>query len=511
MLFTKEIDVLAIFKTWLTLNVYDAAIRIDNYSFIRNVRGLPNKTKATNHTTNKMKNFKKSHRSYMQGGGVIVYFRNCFKAKLLAKSDIKTINETEFIILELLSDTNQRFLVAAVYRRPKGLVLNSFFSILFKFQHLNSNVIVLGDLNSDLLCNPDAQHYYYTRSLKKLINDYGFHNVPFGASHHHTAHGTWLDVILVDDRDKLQHVEKSQTPFINNHDYQIIDYKSSGISKIKKIIRARDFCGFDSELFKVKLHAQLALSTFSSNINIDPNSLLDTLTTHATTLLDTYAPLTNRKIRAENAPWMDESLRDRCKSRDKIYKRANALKNNLLLKKYRLLRKVLKNDIKAAREKFSASKLNGISDPKKKWAMLNRIGAVNDRKPSSPLDTFSASELNAFYASSVATAHPPCSKDELDAILSIPLDNSKPIFHIEKLSYDEVLKTAFLALPNAKGKSVDGLPLTHFRDTLCVMSRFMTDIYNTSLATAVYPDTWKSSLYLSTRLLSLFHHPIPDP
>ena len=55
----------------------------------------------------------------------------------------------------------------------------------------------------------------------------------------------------------------------------------------------------------------------------------------------------------------------------------------------------------------------------KKWALLNKMGAVGKRS-SSPLEKFAVNELNLHYAS-VATVHPLCSTVELAHILDIPL------------------------------------------------------------------------------------------
>ena len=97
----------------------------------------------------------------MQGGGVLIYIRSGILFKVLAKSQLAHVNETEFIILELTTENGQRILVAAIYRRPKGLVLNSFFKLLYKYYHLYSNVVLLGDVNSDLLSSD-----FYSDSLK---------------------------------------------------------------------------------------------------------------------------------------------------------------------------------------------------------------------------------------------------------------------------------------------------------------------------------------------------------
>ena len=214
----------------------------------------------------------------MQGGGVLVYARSGILCKVLAKSKLEHVNETEFIILELTVENGQRFLVAAVYRRPKGNVLNSLFAIFYKYVHLYSNVILLGDLNSDLLCTCSSSNYFYTESLKNLIYEHGLVNVPFGATHHATTTGTWLDVVLIDSVDKLLAFIKSDATFILNHDYLIVDYKleSHAFNAFRK---------FDSDFFASQLRSQIEASPSYAQSLRDPNLLLEQFQTAAIRLV----------------------------------------------------------------------------------------------------------------------------------------------------------------------------------------------------------------------------------
>ena len=359
----------------------------------------------------------------MQGGGVLIYVRSGILFKVLAKSQLTHVNETEFIILELTLENGQRILVAAVYRRPKGLVLNSFFNLLYKYYHLYSNVILLGDLNSDLLGTD-----FYSESLKNLINDYGLHNVPFGATHHATSAGTWLDITLVDSADKLLSFEKSTVPFICNHDYLIIDYKLEPFIFNKRSVCTRDFRKFDSDSFRCQLKSQIELSSFSTYTSKDPNLMLEQFQTISLRLLDEQGPFRNRTIKKSPAPWFNSSLRLRCKERDILYNKAKRMASAPLMHRYKLIRKQLKCDIRLARETFFSNKLRDTDDMSKKWALLNKMGAVGKRS-SSPLEKFTANELNLHYAS-VATVHPLCSTIELAHILDTPRNLNEPVFEM---------------------------------------------------------------------------------
>lgn len=174
--------------------------------------------------------------------------------------------------------------------------------------------------------------------------------------------------------------------------------------------------------------------------------------------------------------------------------RAKRNNSQSLLKHYKTLRKKLKTDIESARQKFFSNKFHDLKDPAKQWGLLSKLGAVAARH-TSPLDTFPPATLNSHYAS-VATAHPLCSQTDLDLILRIPLNDNFPIFDIQPFSNVEVLQATTAALTKASGRSVDDLSLHYFKHNLPLVSKFMTDIYNTSLITGIYPDIWKKAIVI---------------
>lgn len=468
LLIEKKIDVLSICETWLTPDLDDNIVQIPGYLMVRNDRGLESSKK----------------RAYVQGGGVAFYIRIGINYKLLQRSHIKEIDETEYIILELSTENDERFLVSTVYRRPQGHVLGEFFIALLQFMPFYSNVIVLGDFNSNLL---DPSNYYGTH-LKTLIDEYSFFLIPSGASHHTNFSDTWLDLILVNNEDKLVNFEKSPVPFICGHDYIIADFQLRNPDPVKETRRYRDFRNFDPAIFIDKMKSINGLANSPNNWD------LDTFRTSALQVLDELAPFIERPLRKRAAPWFNANLRAECKARDKLYRIARRLRSLTLLKTYRLIRKKLKIKIKLAREKFISDKLALITDHAKKWQFLSKLGITKPRK-NSPLSSFDANELNKFYVS-IATFHPLCTADELKEILTIPLNNSLPVFRFALFENFEVLQTATDYLGKAKGCSSDNLSLIYFKDVLGFVMNAMTDIYNCSLQNGIYPDDWKKSLII---------------
>ena len=174
-----------------------------------------------------------------------------------------------------------------------------------------------------------------------MIHEYGLYNVYFGATHHTTCTGTWLDVVLIDSIDKLLASEKSKVPFICNHDYLIVDYKLEPLVFNKRSGCTRDFRKFDSDFFSSQLKLQIESTSFSTFVLKDPNLLLEEFQSIALRLLDEQAPFSERTIKKNPAPWFNTALRLRCRERDKLYNKAKRMASVPLLSKYKLLRKRL--------------------------------------------------------------------------------------------------------------------------------------------------------------------------
>ena len=161
LLYERNIDVISIAESWLTPDHDSSHFSIPNYDLLRNDRGLKSIT---------------GKRKYMQAGGVACYIRSDIRYEVLEAPQITDFNETEFMLISL--ELEQRLLLASVYRRPKGNVLNEFFIMLQIYTHLYNNIIIAGDLNSDLL---DCNNYYGTHLMNHIYEN-SLYLVPFNAA-----------------------------------------------------------------------------------------------------------------------------------------------------------------------------------------------------------------------------------------------------------------------------------------------------------------------------------------
>ena len=82
--------IIAISEMCLDPDFPTSHVQIDDYNLVRNDRGLKNKTKTR----------------YMQAGGVAYYIHRSLISQVLCMSEISSITETEFIVVEELRYLN---------------------------------------------------------------------------------------------------------------------------------------------------------------------------------------------------------------------------------------------------------------------------------------------------------------------------------------------------------------------------------------------------------------------
>lgn len=248
---------------------------------------------------------------------------------------------------------------------------------------------------------------------------------------------------------------------------------------------SRDFRRFSPDVFSKSLTAQLHAQLPAI---YDVNVALQCFQKLAIQLLDNLAPFTKRKMRSRPLPWFTKELKDKCKQRDRFYKRVKFKKNQPIFKVFQSVDSRLKREIDMARDVYISQ---NSTDGTKTWALLRKFGLVR-RNLKSPLHLFSKSDLFEYY-SSVTCSHPPCSDATLNDIL-VDMAESQSLFNFTPVTRIEVYQTIRACTPIANSRICDGLSLEYFKDSLSAILPFLTDLFNLSISTCIYPDIWKESL-----------------
>lgn len=464
----KKPDIIILVETWLKPSLDNSICSLDDYTIIRRDRVLKHPDTDC----------------YIKGGGVACLVHKSLKVKVLYISTSYHLNQPEFLIVNITLITGSQLLLSCIYRRPKELFLTEYFDIFYKLAPNFNNMIIAGDLNCNLL-----QYTYTANHLRDFITEASLYCVPYGATFHKNNCDSWLDVILLDSASKLVSYVKSDSPYIDGHDYLFCQYDLNYLKPAPKIITYRNLRSCDHQALSTSLMNSLRVEN-SVLENSDPNNSLSIFKTEVLSSLDLHAPLLTRKVSRRSNPWFTKELKAKCKERDEIYKRAKRNQDHTLLALFKLKRKELKVEVNYLREEFLKTALSNLPYGSTVWSKLEHLGLIKSNS-SSPLNFFDALELNEYYAENVRK-HLPCCIDFVNSLAVNYTRQVDCLFNWSKIDIVDVTNALHLTLSKSRGKSPDGLELRWLKDHLPQILLFLVALFNRSLDTGIIPDIWKT-------------------
>ncbi|XP_024892122.1 uncharacterized protein LOC112467653 [Temnothorax curvispinosus] len=437
------------------------------------------------------------------GGGVACYIHHSLKARLIATSAATHINAPEFLMIEIRLPCNETVLFASVYRRPKGFLLHDFAQALTNVSHLYKNIIIGGDLNCNLLTNSFEANF-----LRDLMSGLSMSIIQSDATYHTATSDSWLDVLAVDDCEKVLRFYKSECPFIAGHD--LIELSLSLGTKLvaERTMLRRCYRAIDADEFLDHLQsliespevlACVSAASDCGNVRCDQSSasLVDRFcSVLSETVLNTLDVVAPERVFIINKPpvrWLTSDLKSRIRIRNQVYKRAKRSNSILGYFLYRQFCNQLNLDIKRAKSEFQFNSLKTITDPAKLWRELARLGLVKSSSVS-PLHYFTPSQLNAHYVS-VSDAHSPCLyEDFISAIARVTCPSERPEFAFSAITPLTIFQLISARPLHSYAAGVNGIPLYILRLAWPVISSCLTALFNYSLEQSSFPSQWKRAL-----------------
>ncbi|XP_036147301.1 uncharacterized protein LOC118647146 [Monomorium pharaonis] len=457
---------ISVSETWLNVSISDDLVAIDGYFLIRN------------------------DRIGRMGGGVACYVHKSLGASIVAMSDSGHVNDPEYLIIDIRLLHNDSVLFASIYRRPKGCFLHDFVTSLTSFSHLYKNIIIGGNLNCNLLTNQVEASY-----LRDLMYSLSLHIVHSDATFHTATSDSWLDVLIVNDRDKISSFSKSLCPFIAGHDLLSLSFSIKTFISTERSILRRCYRRIDNSEFLELLNVNVEKVSATCNILSDGaivNESCETLSNVLCNALDVCAPARAFVIRRPPARWLTDDLKCRLRARNSMYKQAKSSSSLLGYLRYRHFRNQLNSDIKHAKSEFLADSLDNIDDPAKLWRELARLGLVKSTL-ASPLHFFTLSQLNSYYVS-VSFDLPLSHSDLSSAISSFTCPPIRPEFSFSPITSSMIYKLIVASPLHSYASGVDGIPPFILRIAWPCISSWLTELFNNSLKFSSFPTAWKRAL-----------------
>ena len=236
--------------------------------------------------------------------------------------------------------------------------MNNISKELDKFLLRYENFLLLGDFNSSI-SEKEMQEFCDMYSLVNLIKEPTCFKNPNNPSS--------IDVMLTNRKDSFQNSMAIETGLSDHHKMTITVLKRYFKKKDPLTINYRNYKKFDEVKFRKDLLSQLELFDIE---NVDYDVFKDIFMT----VLDKHAPMKNKMVRANNAPFMNKILSKAFMHRSKlknIYNKNPTEENKTL---YKRQRNFSVNLLRREKKKYYNNlNVNIFQDNKKFWQTIKPL------------------------------------------------------------------------------------------------------------------------------------------
>ena len=257
-------------------------------------------------------------------GGLIEYIRNGIIRKRLPQYELK---DFESISSELTINKEKWFLLSFYRTERKENRLTNIKRFFENLSHIMNeitgkydNIILMGDINIDTKSKKSIGY----KELSSFIDLYNLSNLIKTPTCHFKDSSTSIDIILTSKSRRFFNSNSFELGISDCHSL-ITTFLRSKISRLKpKSITYRSCKNYDKEIFKCDLNSKL--ETFEIT---DVNESFNNLTNIITSSLDCHAPLKKKKLRGNQASFMNIELSKAIMNRSRLKSRYLKTKNTI--------------------------------------------------------------------------------------------------------------------------------------------------------------------------------------
>lgn len=420
------------------------------------------------------------YRCGKSGGGVSVFIRSCYSAKVLATSNGEP-DKPEYIIIDI-SVASTKLMFAGLYRPPKVGHMDIFLDEFYRFMINYKYTLLVGDLNARFGSGSDE-----TIVISDVLRLCNLHCVPFKSTFHSDTCDSNLDVISSNCQEHLISFGQTTAPGFSAHDliYSVFDlsvprfHKQSVMFRNFKRVVVEDLLDDVANAQWQNVYQELEIDRKLSNFN-----------TILLGLMDKHAPQQTKTIKQFSAPWMSKDILKLLAKRNKlrkIYLRSKSLTD---LENFRTARNTVKQLIRSAKIKYYYDKFGSRQNTSAMWSTIRTLGiGKSSTQNSEPV--ISVQALNSHYAS-VSTVNNP---DIVSAAISDY--DSRPQIHSDlndKFYFTYAMPSDIAKAVNSiksKAVGVDQIPVSFLKICLPALLPVLDHLFNFCLQNGVFPSEWK--------------------
>ena len=220
-------------------------------------------------------------------GGVLVYVREHLPSKHLTSFNIPL--DMQVIPIEL-NLRKVKWLIVSVYRPPRQPIdyfLNSLSTLLDFYSSTYENYLLMGDFN----CEPDVS------KMETFMTKHSLYNFIKTETCWKASKGTCIDLVLSNKKHSFNFSGVAETGLSDHHSLVYTMFKSKFNKQNPKKLRYRCYKNFDKDHFSKTLKEQMC--NIGDYAEFHRRFII---------LLDQFAPMKIRFIRANNKPYINKTL-----------------------------------------------------------------------------------------------------------------------------------------------------------------------------------------------------------
>lgn len=443
----SAVDVVCVSETWFSDAFTDDLCRLNGYKVFR------------------------SDRIGRIGGGVAIYVRDGLKCRLRDFSCDGC--EIEYVFVELVNDES-KLLIGTAYRPNRHVNLLPLIDAVDEISLSCPNVILCGDLNSNLLTE--------THLIEEMSS---FNLFPVNTTvptHFSDQSSSLLDLFLVNHINKVLLYDQLSAPSFSRHDLIYITFEFHIVTSARTL-EFRDFKNINYTL----------LEEHTRSVDWDtiyrltsPDEKVEFLNTNIANLYNRHVPLRTKTLLPNSAPWFSNQIRALMRQRDLAYNRWKRFRLESHRSCYCTLRNKVVTEIRVAKSLFYSNRLNASMGSRLLWRNLRHIGVgkCRDRRT----EGVNPDELNHKFISSqnhgTSTQIP-------QYLVNLSSSAGDASFCFLAVSSTDLVESLLSVKSNAVG--LDEIHPSFLKIILPVVLPHLTHIFNSVVTSGIFPVQWKSA------------------
>lgn len=452
------VDVVCVSETWFSTLINNKQINVDGYKVFRSDRA--------------------SH-----GGGVAVFVKNGIKCKWLCSQPAES--EIEYIFLEIIKIDGTKALLGCIYRPNNNVELQPLISAIAPLHLSYSDIILVGDFNSNILKD---------NTLNDIMLTFGLQAVNKTQPTHFTKQTqTLLDLFFISDLNKARLFDQLSVPAFSKHDLIFLTYNFEKTASSTPL-KYRDYRNIDYiELNRI--FDEINWDYIYYNASVD--SQVDFLQNNISNLYNICVPLKTKQCRPTAKPWFCTNIKNLILLRNNAYNKWKRYRTENFLNQFKNLRKKVIHAINDAKASFYSSKFTEAISSKQTWKQIKNIGVCAKNLNSICDINVDINKLNEkfvqslvpeadSYLNSTDVPENDCDNMLLENVPENDCDNRLSFINVNQC---DVFESFSKIKSNATG--FDEIEPRFFDLLLPKLLPYVCHIFNTIITTSTFPRNWK--------------------